>query len=249
MLKELQEFGLLEKEARVYLASLEIGKATVDEISKHADVKRPTTYVQIESLMEKGLMSKYDEDKKTYFIPESPEYLKRLFEKNQQALELREKGLGKVLPELKHLFEHAGERPKVRFFDGKEGITTMREEFLKVKSKEMQVIYSVDAILEVFSEEEIKEYIQKRSAAKITTKSLYTYQKGKIVDPPPPNTETRFIPSKKLSLDTDIVVYDDNVGIISLRGKLFGIIVQSEEIARSMRSMFNLLWETAEKYQ
>ena len=51
MLKELQDIGLSEKEARVYLAALEIGRATADQLAKHAKIVRPTTYVQLQSLM------------------------------------------------------------------------------------------------------------------------------------------------------------------------------------------------------
>ena len=107
MLKQLQEFGLSENEAGVYLASLEIGKATADELSKHANVKRPTTYVQIESLMKKGLMSSVEKDKKTFFVPESPEYLRRLFEKNHQELKQQGKELDRMLPDLARMFETA----------------------------------------------------------------------------------------------------------------------------------------------
>ena len=70
MLKELQDLGLSEKEARVYL-----GQTTADKLAKHAKVNRSTTYVQLESLMKVGLMSTHEERKKTVFAPESPELL------------------------------------------------------------------------------------------------------------------------------------------------------------------------------
>jgi len=75
MLKELQDLGLSEKEARVYLAALELGQTTADKLAKHAKVNRSTTYVQLESLMKVGLMSTHEERKKTVFAPESPELL------------------------------------------------------------------------------------------------------------------------------------------------------------------------------
>jgi sugar-specific transcriptional regulator TrmB len=86
MLKELQDLGLSEKEAKAYLAALEIGRATADQLAKHAKIKRPTTYMQLESLMKMGLMSTYEEDKKTYFAPESPELLKRLLTKQKESV-------------------------------------------------------------------------------------------------------------------------------------------------------------------
>src|SRR5580692_1306205 len=110
MLKELQDVGLAEKEARVYMAALEIGRATADQLAKQSKIVRSTTYVQIESLMKKGLMSTYEEGKKTYFAPESPEYLKRLLLKQKDDLSLKERDLTSLLPDLLRQFEGAGER-------------------------------------------------------------------------------------------------------------------------------------------
>src|SRR5271169_2125521 len=120
MLKELQDMGLLEKEARVYLAALELGRTTAEKLALHAKVNRSTTYVQLESLMKKGLMSTYEEGKKTYFAPESPELLKRFLVKQKEEIGSKEKDLTNFLPELLRQFQSAGERPVVRFFPGKE---------------------------------------------------------------------------------------------------------------------------------
>ena len=54
---KLKELGLAEKEAKVFLASLELGSSAVQEIAKKAEINRATTYVIIEKLMKKGLMS------------------------------------------------------------------------------------------------------------------------------------------------------------------------------------------------
>src|SRR3989344_453122 len=119
MIRELQDLGLAEKEAKVYLAALEIGRATADQLAKQAKIVRPTAYVQIKSLMEKGLMSTYEEGKKTYFAPESPEALRRVLDKQKESIRTQEDELKRLLPELSRLFEGAGERPVVRFFEGK----------------------------------------------------------------------------------------------------------------------------------
>ena len=74
--RELNYLGLNEKEAKVYLAALELGKSSVQNIAKKADVNRATTYVVIEALIKRGLMSSANENKKQYFIAEAPEKLK-----------------------------------------------------------------------------------------------------------------------------------------------------------------------------
>ena len=55
----LKELGFSEKESEVYLAMLELGPAAVQDIAKKAGVNRSTTYVMIESLKRRGLISTY----------------------------------------------------------------------------------------------------------------------------------------------------------------------------------------------
>ena len=210
MLEDLQQFGLSEKEARVYLSSLEIGSATADTLSKHSGVNRSTTYVQIEELMKLGLMSTYEDGKKTMYLPESPEHLKRLFERQKQKIELQEKQLDSVMPGLAGLFSSAGERPKVRFFEGKEGLVTMRQEVLHCKSKQIEVISSYDDFVKVFdSEKERMAFTAKRVAKKIHIRLLFTYE-GKMTKKME-LAKARKIPQEKMPIAADIQIYDDTV--------------------------------------
>ncbi|MBI1999236.1 MAG: hypothetical protein HYS74_01105 [Parcubacteria group bacterium] len=248
MLQELQELGLSEKEARVYLAALELGKATADEIAKQANIKRSTAYVQIGSLQKQGLMSSYEEGKKTYFSPESPENLRRTVERQKQNIDFKQQELNKILPELSHLFEGVGERPRVRFFDGKEGITSLREEIFHAKRGVAYVIYSFDALASIYSEEELIAFAEKRAAKKIPFKLIYTREEGKFGYPVrTPFTERRFMSPERMPLSADIFVFDNRVGVMSLKGKIFGVLIESEEIAESIRSIFNVLWNIAEE--
>jgi sugar-specific transcriptional regulator TrmB len=72
LIKELRHFGLSDKEAAVYLASLNLGPASVQDLSHKSKVNRATTYVVIESLTTQGLMSTFVKDKKRYFALAAP---------------------------------------------------------------------------------------------------------------------------------------------------------------------------------
>ncbi len=246
MLKELQDFGLSEKEAYVYLAALEIGRATADQLAKHSKIVRSTTYVQLDSLMKMGLMSTYEEGKKTYFAPESPELLKRLLLKQKEEMSTKEQELTSLLPMLLQQFEGAGERPVVRFFPGKEGITATREEVLTTKEKKTYVIFSYDQLSKLYSSKELDEYSNRRKALGIHSKGIFVYkeyfEKAELDD----LTERRFLPPQKLKLTIDISVFDDKIAIRSYEGALFGMIIQSVQMAESIKSIFYFLWMNAE---
>jgi len=248
MLPKLIDIGLTEKEARVYLAALEIGRATADQLAKHAKIVRSTTYVQLESLMQKGLMSTYEEGKKTYFAPESPELLKRLLLKQQDELSTKERDLSSLLPDLIRQFEGAGERPVVRFFPGKEGIDAMRESFLTLpKETQIRLIYSFDALERLYSEDEMIAYAQKRSSRGIKIQALYTRKAGPMLSSDiVPHTIRRFIPQEKMPIHSDIYIYNHFVAVMALQKNIFGVIIESEEIAQTLGVFFDLLWQIGE---
>ncbi len=249
MLRELQDLGLGEKEAKVYLAALEIGRATADQLAKQAKVLRPTTYVQLENLMKMGLMSTYEEGKKTYFAPESPEALRRVVDGQKERLRTQEGELARLLPDLTRLFESAGERPVVRFFAGKEGIIAMREESLRdlKKGQTLYVMYAYESLFDHYSKEQIIDFSDRRAEKGIHLKIIYSRKEGKLSkDNRGPNTDRGYLPSESFSLGTDIFIFGDKVAIMALKGHIFGIILESSAIADSMTRIFNLLWGIAD---
>jgi sugar-specific transcriptional regulator TrmB len=247
-IKTLEAFGLTEKEASVYKAALELGAATADQLATQSGIKRSTTYLQIEQLQEMGLMSTFEQGKKTLFTPESPENLDRLIERQRKELELKQNILTKELPELTKLFESAGERPVVRFYQGKEGLISLRQESLKVESKKLLVVSSNDDLHKVFTSEERELFTKKRGELGVVTDLIYTRTAGKFPDVASSRTNRCYFSDDKLDLGTDIVIFDDCVGLMTLKGSLVGVLIQSKELTKSMTSIFKLLWQAGEKH-
>ena len=248
MIKQLQHLGLSDKEAAVYMASLELGSDTVQEIAKRAEVKRANTYAVIEKLMNKGLMSSVEKGKKTLYQVEDPKQLLRLIEEQEGDIKKKEQEFKKHLPELETLFDIAEEKPKVRYFEGKEGLIAIREDYFKAKNKEVLGFFAIDEEKNVFSEQEMKEASLNRKKRKINIKLIYTDNKLSL-KPKSDLSMRRFIPKNKFPLSSTFIIYDNKVGIVSLKGKLIGVIIENKEIANTLRSIFNLAWDGAKQYQ
>ncbi len=75
LLKQLQNFGLSEKEGKIYLALLELEMATVFEVAKQSGINRSSAYVVLEALKKKGLVGISDDKKVRKYIAASPETL------------------------------------------------------------------------------------------------------------------------------------------------------------------------------
>ena len=244
--KELQEIGLNEKEAKVYLASLELGQSTVQDIAKKAGVNRATAYFIIDALMKMGLMSSFHKGKKQYFVAADPDRLVEILEQEKNTIEKRKGNLQKLLPQLQSLTKQTG-RPVVRYYEGKEGIAAMVDEFLKTKKLTINMAYSVDAVQNVFSEKERNKWRSKRLERSIQTKVIYTYEKGIL--PEVPHSNRRRVPFDKFPITSDIAVYDDKIRLASLSDRLVGVIIEDKEIAKSLKAVLDLAWEATEKYQ
>lgn len=245
--RDLIEIGLNEKEAKVYLSSLELGQSTVQDIAKKAGVNRATTYFVIESLMKSGLMSSFHKGKKQYFVAADPDRLLEVLAQEKNSIEKREQSLKKLLPQLQTINNKQKDRPLVRYYEGKEGLISMSEELIKYAKGEILMAYSKDAVDELFDDKERKRARERRLKNKVNSKAIYTYKNGILESTP--DGERRKIPDDKFPLSCDIAIYGDYVRIASLGKRLIGIVINDKEIADSIRSIFELAWEASEKYQ
>src|SRR3989344_4425511 len=89
----LEYIGLKPKEAKIYLALLELGEASVVQIAKSAGIKRTTVYNILPDFINRGLAaSTFKKKRKVYFI-EDPRSLKNDVKEKESVID-------KVMPEL-----------------------------------------------------------------------------------------------------------------------------------------------------
>ena len=91
--KFLQDIGLSEKEAAVYLSLLSVDSASVIELSKSTDINRTTLYPILDDLIAKKLVVEIKHDKKVRFQAESPERIETYVQNRKNQLEEQEKVL------------------------------------------------------------------------------------------------------------------------------------------------------------
>lgn len=245
MINQLKNVGLSDKEARVYIAMLELGPANVFEIAAKAGINRPTTYVQIEALKKRGLASSQTREKKQLFIAESPSQLEHIIELKNKELEQQKAELKAILPDLSALYNLGEEKPLVRYFEGKEGLLRMQEEFLKTKSGEILGVFSLDAVIALFPEH-TDDYSTRRIKRKIPSKSIYTSAKGPVLKTTDEGSlrMSKYVTPEKLPFTADITIFGNNIAISSLKGKIGGTIITNAEVASSFRALFNLVWDS-----
>ncbi|MEA3429687.1 MAG: helix-turn-helix domain-containing protein [Nanoarchaeota archaeon] len=240
MEEELRAFGLTDKEIKVYLASLYLGSALVQDIAKRAGTYRTYTYEVLKSLKEKGLVSYVIKGGKQYFEVASPDKL-------YDILKEKESKIDRIMPQLKGLYSATAVKPKIELYEGKEGLKTILADTLKVK-KELLVYCSVRKQLMLFSYY-FPNFIKQRAKKKIFVKVLGEKSKeAKAIKKRDAKEyrELRYLP-KGIEFPTATYIYGNKVAIMAFGDNPMGVIIDNKEIAMTQRFVFEAMWVKAEK--
>jgi len=246
LIKELQKIGLSDKEAKVYLAVLGLGKSSVQTIAAKAGVNRATTYSVLGTLKEKGLCSTFQKGKKTFFVVSAPDYLKEIFEIKKVEIEEKQKALEVMLPELSAIYTNQKQDPVIRYFEGKQGMLNCVSEYLSGKASELEparMIYNKDLLDQTFTAEEREKYKKIRLGNRIQSKVLYNNQAGEL--PETLDGQRRRISADKFPITCDIGMRGDKIRIASLGKRLSAVLITDKEIVNTLKSLFDLAWEAA----
>lgn len=253
LLSHIEDLGLSEKEARVYLANLMIGPATVQKIADQAEIKRVTTYVILESLGNLGLVSKTNQGKKTYFTAEDPVSLRRLLDKKEQQVKEQKSAFDALLPDLQGLKNMPTDSPIVKFYESPDGINSIFSSFFAAHRGEFKLVYGIsnlDHVHKFFPEVAERSANPERVKFGIKSRYIYTSERGQIYKQTDKDAlrESRFVDPKRFPLKGDISISNDYVIILALEGaKPIGVLIKSREIADMMVALFELAWEAADR--
>jgi len=245
--KFLQEIGLNDKEAQVYLALLQVDNDSVLDLAKKTKINRTTIYPILDSLSKKGLISEVKIDKKVRFQAEPPERLETFVERQKVVLDERSSRLKDIIPQLKSVQREIGERPVVKFYEGKEGIISSLEDFFESEDRggTAYFLYSLDLNNEIVPPNERARYKKMRLDKGIKSKTVYSSTKSEYLSD---NTgDRKKIDGNKYPIFCDISIYGDKVKITTLQKSLAAIVVRSKDFADTMISFIKLVSDSPDK--
>ena len=121
---ELRKLGLSEKEVRVYLAGLELGPNSVQNIARKAELARPTAYEIIKKLEEKRLFVETKQKGKKVFIAQSPKSILGILRTQKREIEEKEREFIRIIAALEARYS---KEKGIRVFKGKERLRGLEE--------------------------------------------------------------------------------------------------------------------------
>lgn len=248
--KTITELGLDEKTARVYVALLELGVASMTDLAQQAELKRPTVYLAVEELKKHGLISEAKIGKRKQYSAIHP---KRLVE----IARSHERNIQTILPELTALHNAPLDKPKIQVFEGESGVKLIYKEVYESLSRQVEALWftRIDALKKdlPYAANEYRSMLQKLNSPRIRELN-YGNEAGKkwLNDMQPfldknPNHEIRLFPADFEFGFSDNLIFGDKMVIFSLKNNVFVTKIESAEITKTYRALFERCWEMAAK--
>lgn len=260
IVEKLRQFGLDEKEISVYLALISLGPAPVRSIALKSGVNRGTTYDILKKLVQQELVSyhdKYQRDGKIqHFVAEPPEKILTAIEKKIADLSDLKGSVQKSLPELESLYDKAGAKPVVKYYESSSGLRIILQDVIGTMSnlspRQVGALplsgQGKKSQYFVYSSSDIREYLYKaypsfnrdRIRAKISNQVIAFVRGGELVG----LDERKWMPAENAS-PTYILIYGGKVAMISVSSTAepVGVIIEDQALYQTQKMIFEHTWK------
>lgn len=233
----LRSLALSQPQAWVYTAALELGEATMQQLSRKSGVKRTSIYNFLDELKERGFIVETVKRKRKVYSAIDPEQLVEI--EKTRLIELE-----RTLPELRAIKNKSRSTPRVAFYEGIEGIKEVYADMLKDK-KEIHAFEDLEHMKAVLSKQFYDWFPPERARRNISFKSILR-----------DSAEARELTKKNIRLlrqskllktadwKTEINIYGDKVALMSFRAKTpFCVLIEDQSIAETLRDAWTELWD------
>lgn len=242
------EMGLSSEETKTYLAALSLGPTTIYLISQKSGLPRSTTYLIIDQLKLKGLMSVAFFGKKTIYTPTPPSKLIEMLKEKENNIQTLQKKLSQSLPQFNSLYNSMPQKPKVFFYEGLEGIKNIFDDTLS--AKEILVFCSgYDKPMDKKIDQYQETYFEKCDQKKIKTFELIgggSNSKEYMKKYQGSLHQISIYPFKRGLEHIDKMIYGNRLAICSYV-YLNGVVIENQQIVEFEREIFWRLWNSSRK--
>jgi sugar-specific transcriptional regulator TrmB len=234
--KVIEKLGYRPNSVKAYLAVLQLGEATISEISKKIQLPRTSTQLIVQSLHKDGLLNFYTKVKRKYWVAENPDRL-------LSQIRARESEIKEILPEIHSLRRDSHTRPVINSFNGIEGVRKMLDDIIETKHP-IRSFSSVTDFKKLLGEE-FNDFIARRRNRFLHVQFLTSRTQETELLKKRDSQElrnTRFMPDS-IAVNNAHFIYGDKLAIISLNKKLpTGVIIHDKTVAMTHKGIFDALW-------
>lgn len=242
----LSSLGLPPTSSKIYRELLENGETTARFLSEKLDITRPSTYDHLALLVKRGLVVEKKKENKTYFAADDVRHIDQALETHIEKLQAQKKLFSTMLPSL--LKGSSQEAPKIKFYEGKEGLAYLVNDILWCKDETIYTLWPYEEMLKVLGKDVLTKFNDRRLQRKIAIHALWPHGSKQANDyiwnGKDAQTKRRHAP-KEFVFSMGYTIYGDKVSFVSSTREVFGFIVQSKDFAELMCGQFKVLWSAS----
>jgi len=229
----LQDYGLTEAEAKVYLALLELGSTTTGDIISKTHLHKATVYLTLDKLQQIGLVSYIIKDRARHFQAVSPQILLERFKDRVASFE-------SFLPNLLQR-EKPSSKTKAEIFVGKKAVISIYRDILKYK--EYCTFGAGIPIIEIlgpfyYQFQKMKRSLGIRARILVSEKVRNTKTQRMIYG------EYKFLP-RAFEGPANTLIYGNKLAIIIWTEEPTAFVLESKEATEVYKKYFEVLWKSA----
>lgn len=236
--EQLKEISLTKSESKVYVYLLEEGISTPPQIARGTGIARTNCYNILVKLKNDGLIEEQEKGKRKAYIANDPEALLRTIQKKKEVVE-------RLLPDLRALYTAQKNKPKIRFYDGFEQV---KEIYWQATNTDILLALGSTKYIADKDPKFFRAFEQALKDKNVFLQDLITEPSEKVGIEETKNIlkgmyDFRLLPRKYKDFPTDILVWNDNIGLITLTEPIFGTVITNPTLAQTFRYILEMVRE------
>lgn len=241
LITTLQNYWFSEKEAKIYLTTLELGSSPASSIARTSWIKRVTAYSILKDLKNKWIANSIERKDVTYFSVTSPQLLLDNLEK--KYLEFKEKA-----PELMSIVEKIWTGPKIKYLEWLWGLESLFSDFADTKEDMRVILWTPKKHKKSFSAL-VWSYRLLRKKRWLISRRIVTADdtdiKKELLDDKKYWRKTVVIKDFPLPIHADINIYwpwKVSVLFFDKNDSPHAIIIENDEVYNTLAWIFEYIW-------
>ncbi|MGH7203203.1 MAG: TrmB family transcriptional regulator [Candidatus Levyibacteriota bacterium] len=254
----LEQLGLSEIEAKLYLTLLQTGPMSIRDLAQTVEIKRTTAYFYVDQLLDKGLLMKLVRGSKKLVAAEDYKALEMLVGKKVAAAKEMQTNLDDIITLITTSLPQKRDEgeAEITYSKGNQALKRLYEEALK--GKELRVYANLEELEDLFKANNFLQEYQVYEKALLKNKYLKIYE---IIANTPGSIENfnidqtakteryfyKYMPADAGVTAPGILMYDNTVAIVNGKENFSVVVLRSVDYYINSVRLFDFIWKVLPK--
>lgn len=241
----LENQGFNEKDISVYLDVFRHGQSFASSIALRTGIDRTTVYSVLKRLVKKGVVVEARINDVSSYMPVSPEVFMQEIDHKMDDLLAKKKMAALFAEQMKGLSRGTFDKPDIKIYEGVDAVIKLYERTL-IKDSVQKVFTSLHALPEGMGEFLKRRFIDLKIERGVLSRVIVGdskfANKYKSLDDSS-NRKTVIVKSQPFDMHAEVILYGKKeVAIVDFHKQIYGIVIESETLRKSMETMFDYIW-------